>query len=158
MNWLKKIKLRPPGWRFSRHPDFREQEYFTFWPKLIYQKISETHDPEINKPRYKSSACALNGITNPWTVFLVKLLYPYSYWEIHCVKSVRIRGFSGPHFPAFWLNTIIRISPYSVQMRESTDQNNSKYGHFLRSVRRAKIFVWNIFLFSICFCCFISVC
>ena len=25
---------------------------------------------------------------------------------------------------------IIHISPYSVQMREYADQNNSKYGHF----------------------------
>ena len=24
--------------------------------------------------------------------------------------------------------------PYSVQIRENTDQNNSEYGHFLRSV------------------------
>ena len=28
---------------------------------------------------------------------------------------------------------IFRISPYSVRMRENTDQNNSEYGHFLRS-------------------------
>ena len=28
---------------------------------------------------------------------------------------------------------ILRFSPYSVQMRENTDQNNSEYGHFLRS-------------------------
>ena len=34
----------------------------------------------------------------------------------HCVKSVRIR-----------------ISSYSVQMRENAVQNNSEYGHFLRS-------------------------
>ena len=26
------------------------------------------------------------------------------------------------------------ISPYSVWMRENTDQNNSEYGHFLHSV------------------------
>ena len=25
-------------------------------------------------------------------------------------------------------------TPYSVQMRENADQNNSEYGHFLRSV------------------------
>ena len=25
---------------------------------------------------------------------------------------------------------ILRISPYSVQMRENADQNNSEYGHF----------------------------
>ena len=29
---------------------------------------------------------------------------------------------------------ILRISTYAVQMRENTDQNNSEYGHFLRSV------------------------
>ena len=28
---------------------------------------------------------------------------------------------------------ILLISPYSVRIRESTDQNNSEYGHFLRS-------------------------
>ena len=29
---------------------------------------------------------------------------------------------------------ILRISPYSVRMRENADENNSEYGHFLRSV------------------------
>ena len=29
---------------------------------------------------------------------------------------------------------ILRISPYSVRMRENTDQNNSEYGHFSHSV------------------------
>ena len=33
----------------------------------------------------------------------------------HCVKSVRIRSFSGP---------------YSVRIRENTDQKNSEHGHF----------------------------
>ena len=28
---------------------------------------------------------------------------------------------------------ILRISPYSVRIRENTDQNNSEYGHFSRS-------------------------
>ena len=37
---------------------------------------------------------------------------------LHCVKHARIRSYSGPYFPAFRLNT---------------DQNNSEYGHFLRS-------------------------
>ena len=39
-------------------------------------------------------------------------------WCNHCVKSVRIRSYSGPYFPAFRLNT---------------DQENSKYGHFSQS-------------------------
>ena len=38
--------------------------------------------------------------------------------HIHCVKSVRIRSYSGPYFPEFGL---------------STDQNNSEYRHFLCS-------------------------
>ena len=38
---------------------------------------------------------------------------------LHCVKSVRIRSYCGPHFPAFELKT---------------EQNNSKYGHFSRNV------------------------
>ena len=49
--------------------------------------------------------------------------------KYHCVKCVRIRSYSGPHFPAFGLN----ISPYSVRMRENADQNNSAYGHFSRT-------------------------
>ena len=35
--------------------------------------------------------------------------------QVHCVKSVRIRSYSGP---------------YSVRMRETADQNNSEYRHF----------------------------
>ena len=29
---------------------------------------------------------------------------------------------------------ILHFSPYLVRMRENTDQNNTEYGHFLRSV------------------------
>ena len=52
--------------------------------------------------------------------------------KAHYVKSVGIRSYYGPYFPAFGLNTE-RFS-YSVQMRENTDRNNSEYGNFLRSV------------------------
>ena len=48
----------------------------------------------------------------------------------HCGKSVLIRRFSYPYFPAFGLNTIQIISPYSVRMRENTDQKNSELRHF----------------------------
>ena len=46
--------------------------------------------------------------------------------QIHCVKSVRIRSYSGP---------------YSVKMRENTDQKNSEYGHFLRSIDKSKYLI-----------------
>ena len=47
-----------------------------------------------------------------------------------------------PYLELFWsafsfilteYGEIRSISPYSVQMRENADQNNSEYGHFLRS-------------------------
>ena len=60
----------------------------------------------------------------------------------HCVKSVRIRSYSGPHFPAFGLNTErYGISPHSVRMRENADQNNSEYGHFLCSENVSRFIV-----------------
>ena len=37
---------------------------------------------------------------------------------MHCVKSVSIWSYSGPHL---------------VRMQENMDQNNSEYGYFLRS-------------------------
>ena len=51
--------------------------------------------------------------------------------QIHCVQSVRIRSYSGPYFSAFGQNT--ERYPYSVRMRENTNQNNSEYGHILRN-------------------------
>ena len=59
-------------------------------------------------------------------IFSYSQYFPYLFWALkltymsdllvhHCVKSVRIRSYSGP---------------YSVRMRENTDQNNSEYGHF----------------------------
>ena len=40
-------------------------------------------------------------------------------------------------FSSIWTEhgKILRISPYSVRMRENVDQNNSEYGHFLHSVK-----------------------
>ena len=63
---------------------------------------------------------------------------------IHCVKSVRIRS-------------------YSVRMQENTDQNNSEYGHFLRSniwwsFHELSEFIFDSYkadlTFTILFCCF----
>ena len=48
-------------------------------------------------------------------MFSVGMKMEYS----HCVKSVRIRSYSGP---------------YLVQMRDNAQQNKAKYGHLSRSV------------------------
>ena len=33
------------------------------------------------------------------------------------------------------MDLLLRISPYLVRIRENADQNNSEYGHFLRSAK-----------------------
>ena len=57
----------------------------------------------------------------------------------HCVKRVRIRSYSGPHFSRIspHLNWIWRDTPYlsvfspsARKFRKNVDQNNSEYGHF----------------------------
>ena len=51
----------------------------------------------------------LNGLNNnPKNWFKI-----YVQKNLHCVKSVRIRSFSGPFFPAFGLN----MEGYSVSLR-----------------------------------------
>ena len=53
----------------------------------------------------------------------------------HYVKSVRIWSYPGPYFLACGLNT----ERYS-RMREYKDQNNSEYGHLLRSEKLCLVF------------------
>ena len=53
----------------------------------------------------------------------------------HCVKSVHIRSYSGPYFPAFGLN----MERYGVSLRilsewrKNMGQNNSEYRNFLHN-------------------------
>ena len=49
--------------------------------------------------------------------------YPYSQLLWSTVSRIQIE-----------YGEILHISPNSVRMRENADQNNSEYGHFLRSV------------------------
>ena len=44
--------------------------------------------------------------------------------QTRCVKSVLIRSYSGPHFPAFGQNT-------EVRMQENADQNNYEYSDWV---------------------------
>ena len=71
----------------------------------------------ISKMRYR-----IHQIFSDISAFLCeKCPYPELFWFVFS----RIRTEYGE---------ILRISPYSVQMQENMDQNNSEYGHFLRSV------------------------
>ena len=57
-----------------------------------------------------------------------------------------------PYLEFFWsvfsrsqteYGEILRISPYSVQIRENTDQKNSDYGHLSHSVTNYYLFLIN---------------
>ena len=89
----------------------------------------------LSDSQAKNSSVESDELFCPWqnflpTVFLptkfytdyfssdkVSLIRSFYYFfckrdNIHCVKSVRIRSYSGPHFPAFGLNT----EKYSVNV------------------------------------------
>ena len=54
---------------------------------------------------------------------------------LHCVKNVSIRSFLWSIFSSIRTEyvEILRISPYSIRMRENKYQKNSEHGHFSRS-------------------------
>ena len=58
------------------------------------------------------------------------------------IKSTSTLREKSPYSELFWsvfshirtqYRKILLITPFSVRMRENKDQNNSEYGHFLRS-------------------------
>ena len=59
---------------------------------------------------------------------------------IHCVKSVHIWSYSGPHFLRIFLHSdmeyLFVFSPNTGKSGKNADQNNSEYGQFLRSDTR----------------------
>ena len=96
------------------------------------------------------SACKLTFRTNTSVGISIDIFYLYiwigppSFSEILCLKGklLALRE-KCQYLELFWsifsrtwteYGKILCISPYSVRMRENADQNNSKYGHFSRSV------------------------
>ena len=68
-------------------------------------------------------------IQNPysWTTLNTDSCLVSTAWKMSVFGVFLVRVF--PH-----LDWILRFSPYSVRMRENTDQKNSEYGHFSHSV------------------------
>ena len=65
-----------------------------------------------------------------------------SYW-IFCTLAISYAAWKCPYSQLFWsafshirteYGEILRVPTYSVRIPENTDQNNSEYGHFLRSL------------------------
>ena len=90
---------------------------------------------------------------------LDSIFFRFSFWKAKLVPAKLIQVFISlfqitlrekcPYSGFFWsvfscLRTeygeMRSFSPYSVRIRENTDQKNSEYGHFSRSVSFSKIF------------------
>ena len=56
-----------------------------------------------------------------------------SYVPVHCVKSVHIRSYSGLHFSRIFPHSDWMFSPNGEKCGKNAVQNNSEYGHLLRS-------------------------
>ena len=78
------------------------------------------------------SFCRNQEMAITWVLVELDFVCIKNFELLHCVKSVRIRTFPDPYFPAF--EEILCISPYSIQMRENTEQKNSEYRHFSCSI------------------------
>ena len=81
-----------------------------------------------------------NHIHTYMLVSAITVCFAFINWNYPCFYRPRRK--KCPYLELFWsvfcriwteYGEIQSISPYSVQMRENADQNNSEYGHFLRS-------------------------
>ena len=82
-------------------------------------------------PSFLSDTTVLLNIFNP-----VNRCFCSNPFLSHCVKSVHIRSFFWSVFSRIQTEykEILGISPHLVRMRENTDQKNSVFGHFSRSI------------------------
>ena len=67
---------------------------------------------------------------------LSQMLKNPDFFILRTVQEVSVFGVMLVRISPIWTEygEKLRMSPYSVQMRENKDQNNFKYGHFLRSI------------------------
>ena len=96
------------GWKCFLLVNIRNElivrQYESLCPKCQYNKIIYPAkfwriQIKINAPIKTLSIATLQ-------LFMAFIQCVYYLSKIHCVKSVRIRNFSGPYFPAYGLNTV----------------------------------------------------
>ena len=126
--------------------------FFFCLSSLLQYTVKITHFTGKKKRKREGKKKEIFTFNLPWKIdrLSLTLFHQQSYFrsdfqsapsrpkicfENQCVKSVCVRSFTGPYFPAFRTEhgEIRIISPYSVQMRKNTDQKNFEYGHFSRS-------------------------
>ena len=101
-------------------------------------------DEETFKRNYRRISI-ISVLSKVFERLMYNQLYPYFkkvFSKLHCSLTKKALREKCTYLELFWstfsrirtgYGEILRISPYSVRMRENTDQKNSEYGHFLRS-------------------------
>ena len=121
---VKTIKLTRQEWRLSF-------EYF--FDKCVNKCAFFCQFVHINSRNSFGKDSISCSVTELGSISSMLLLYIA--WNVSLRRVILVRIF--PH--SGWIGEIPSISRsfslYSFQMRENTEQNNSEYGHFLRSVR-----------------------
>ena len=111
-------------------------------------------------PYFENFVCILKQLlTFPVNIYLFKADNRNTRTRfIHCLKSVRIRSYSGLHF-RIWTEygEILPISPYLVRMLENADQNNryvnvQSWKNLMRQSKEIKKNWIGPKHFDICFC------
>ena len=121
---------------------------------VFYLKRHETDIVRKKRSKCKHRIISISGINTVFFIALesseISIFYvPTSYLKVnplfiscsHCVKRVRIRSYSGPHFSRIfphsdWIrrDTYLTVfSPNAGKWGENADLNNFEYGQFLRS-------------------------
>ena len=113
---------------------------------LSSENLKQTPEEFIEYMDWKKVLCLiLFNVIFCWIVFfkLLHLSYLLSitdYKELHCLKSIQIRIFSGPYFTVFELNTEICSVNLHIpsEYRKIRTRKNTVFGHFSNSVNFQK--------------------
>ena len=122
----------------------RQRTFLSRWYKKkrknFYFKI-DINEITDNKPSWKTTTRFLSSkAPRSLRITLIEMEAIVSEDKKHCVKSDRIRSYSGPHssliFPhSDWMRRdteyLSVFSPNAGKCDKNADQNNSEYGHFL---------------------------
>ena len=135
---------------------WHDQSYTDF--SIIYKVLSNIKFFPENKTNDYKQDCS---IYHTLCVFLIKqnavlqkLLMQRKFSRFPQRKSTHIRSYSGPHFSFIFPHSesIRRDMERSLRIQsecgKNADQNNSKYGHFLRSVQFWKIPSFHLLRFT----------
>ena len=81
---------------------------------MIPATLNSVRWDEINQIKYRFQALQFSSDGRFYNSSCCDVIYGSSnkFQTLHCVKGIRTRSYSVPHFPAFGLNTEWRDTPY----------------------------------------------